>query len=605
AAVGAQPERLADLLFLAEADSLRAADWLRQAHTLADSLRSRRAQADVDLSGARLALREHDWPRAVRGVQAAATGHRTMEPMLRWQLAETEAAAYYGAGRLTEAETAARRAVDAVERVRSSLVASWSRAQFLASRAGTYATLAEILLARDRVAEAFTVADAARGRALLEHLAGLDAAETASGSLLASFATQERTLRRIDDLEQQLSGLDEDASPESAATRNRLRHQLARLQSDYVDATRIQPGSVRAAAILGVAHADIIELQGALRPGEAVAEYLLGPDRVHLFVVTRTAVRHLLLPTTTPELVSRVRVARDIAGRPGPLQEGLPVLGALYTQLLGPAMQAGWFAGIERLVIIPHGVLSYLPFAALRDPQRNRYLIQDLSVMVAPSAASLVALRRSGDAPVPAGTGVVALAPFPDQLPGTAAELDGIARTVPGTEELKGDAATEMAVRRSAGDGRVLHLATHGVLNPDNPLFSRMDLRASPGAAPGGDGRLEVHEVLGLHIGAPLVYLSGCETALGQMSTFTRGDDFVTLAQSFLFAGARGVVATLWRVPDAGSVPLVEAFYRNLRHDTPAEALAAAQRELAASPTHASPYYWAGYVLNGDGIGGN
>ena len=110
--------------------------------------------------------------------------------------------------------------------------------------------------------------------------------------------------------------------------------------------------------------------------------------------------------------------------------------------------------------------------------------------------------------------------------------------------------------------------------------------------------------MLGLDLRSPMVYLSGCETALGEIGLFTRGDDFLTLSQSFLFAGARVVVATLWRIPDNGSVPLVEAFYRNLDRRDPAEALAQAQRGLIASPTHASPYFWAGYVMTGDGGAG-
>ena len=599
--VGAQPERLSDLLFLAGADSARAGEWLRQARGLADSLRQRRARADVDLTEAELALASRDWPRAVRAVRAAAVGRQAIEPIVRWQIAETETRAYQGVGDLVAAEAAARRAVDAVERVRGSLGASWSRARLLASRAGSYAALTEILLAQERVEEAFTVADAARGRALLEHLAGIDTTETRSSSVLAALAARERTLRRIDDLERQLAAMDDDATPEAAETRIRRRRQLTELQSEYVDAAAVDPSGVRSATLLGGAQVDVAQVRGALAPDEAVVEYLIGREQVHAFVITSAGIHHVVLPTAPEELVGRVRIARDVVGRPGPFQAALPVLEALYTQLIRPISAAGWLDGIHRVVVVPQGVLGYLPFAALRDGLRGRYLVEDLGVMTVPSAASLVALRRLAEDQSSAQGGVVALAPFPEDLPGTSAELAGIARAVKETQELRGSRATEIAVRGLVGGGRVLHLATHGVLNPDNPLFSRIELRPSAGGTTVGDGRLEVHEVLGLSVGSPLVYLSGCETALGPMGPFTRGDELVTLAQSFLFAGARGVVATLWRVPDVGSIPLVEAFYRHLRRRSPADALAQAQRDLIKTPARASPYYWAGYVLSGDG----
>ncbi len=148
----------------------------------------------------------------------------------------------------------------------------------------------------------------------------------------------------------------------------------------------------------------------------------------------------------------------------------------------------------RHLIVLPHGVLAYLPFAALRDLRRNRHLVEDRSVMMAPSAASLVALRQSAGASRGA-SGIVALAPFPDQLPGTASELEGIARAVPGMTALSGEAATELAVREAVGGKRILHLATHGLLNPDNPLFSRMELRAAAHPTSEEDGRLEVREV--------------------------------------------------------------------------------------------------------------
>ena len=163
---------------------------------------------------------------------------------------------------------------------------------------------------------------------------------------------------------------------------------------------------------------------------------------------------------------------------------------------------------------------------------------------------------------------------------------------------LIGQAATEAAFRRDAPGRRILHLATYGVLNKQNPLFSYMDLAA------GGeqDGRLEVHEVFGLRLAADLVVLSACQTGLGSgaLADVPAGDDWVGLTRAFLHAGAARVVATLWPVDDWASAALMERFYEGYQaQDDAARALALAQRTLLAAPATAHPFYWAGFVSIG------
>jgi CHAT domain-containing protein len=139
-------------------------------------------------------------------------------------------------------------------------------------------------------------------------------------------------------------------------------------------------------------------------------------------------------------------------------------------------------------------------------------------------------------------------------------------------------------------------------------MFSRLEVvrpsHASGAPVPGNDdGRLEVHELLDLTIRSPLVFLSGCETGVGAAwsTSFTRGDDYATLAEAFLFAGARNVVSTLWRIEDRSAALFATRFYADAPRHTPIEALARAQRAMLADGDHASPYYWAAYVLTGDG----
>ena len=163
---------------------------------------------------------------------------------------------------------------------------------------------------------------------------------------------------------------------------------------------------------------------------------------------------------------------------------------------------------------------------------------------------------------------------------------------------LTGSAASETAFRRAAPTRRVIHLATYGVLNKQNPLFSFVDLAEDRLH----DGRLDVHEVFGLRLVADLVVLSACQTALasGSLGDVPAGDDWVGLSRAFLTAGARSVVASLWPVQDQATATLMVQFYtRYIPGADPRDALAGAQRAMLAVPSTAHPYYWAGFEAIG------
>jgi len=161
---------------------------------------------------------------------------------------------------------------------------------------------------------------------------------------------------------------------------------------------------------------------------------------------------------------------------------------------------------------------------------------------------------------------------------------------------LVGAAATERAFRTLAPDQEIIHLATYGVLNKHNPLFSFVEL--GPGG--GEDGRLEVHEVFGMTLHARLLVLSACQTGLGAgaLADVPEGDDWVGLVQAFLFSGASNVLATLWPVQDVATARFMERFYTELAAGRPeAEALAEAQRGAWRERGTSHPFYWAGFAL--------
>ena len=252
--------------------------------------------------------------------------------------------------------------------------------------------------------------------------------------------------------------------------------------------------------------------------------------------------------------------------------------------------------GKQRLLIAPHAELHYLPFAALVRPgPPEQVLVERYILEYVPSASVWLRLRaRPGP---PARAGVLALAPRVAALPGSRAEVAAIGRIF-GTQArvLVGPQATESAFRMFAPDQGIVHLATFGVLNKRNPLFSFVEL----GPGENQDGRLEVHEVFGLTLNARLLVLSACQTGLaaGALADVPPGDDWVGLVNGFLYAGVSNVMATLWPVADVATARLMERFYTELAAGrSEAEALALAQRAAVRNSATARPFFWAGFTL--------
>jgi CHAT domain-containing protein len=245
-------------------------------------------------------------------------------------------------------------------------------------------------------------------------------------------------------------------------------------------------------------------------------------------------------------------------------------------------------------VIVPHGELHYLPFAALTDGKR--YLMDDYSITYLPSVSAWPYIKqnvgKSNANPLIIGNPSTNRADL-QSLPFAESEAQTIANLYQVTP-LLGKDATENAVRTQVGQAGVLHLAAHGSYNTINPMYSAIYL------APDGqnDGLLETHEIYGLDLKqTDLVVLSACETQLGELST---GDELVGLTRAFLFAGTPSVISSLWSVDDNSTQLLMEKFYTYWSGGmSKAEALRQAQIDVRA--IYPNPYYWAGFVLSGDG----
>jgi CHAT domain-containing protein len=188
------------------------------------------------------------------------------------------------------------------------------------------------------------------------------------------------------------------------------------------------------------------------------------------------------------------------------------------------------------------------------------------------------------------------------RLPFSRREAMAAASFVPASEALVAldfDASRERALSPELAGYRIVHFATHSLLNDEHPelsgvIFSLVDRSGRP-----RDGFLRLQDVYEMKLPAEVVVLSACQTALGRPLA---GEGLLGLARGFLYAGSRRVIASLWPVDDAATAQLMQAFYRGVlqRGESPAAALRHAQTSVASIPKWRAPYYWAGFVVEGD-----
>jgi CHAT domain-containing protein len=509
------------------------------------------------------------------------------------------------AQRAPEAVDAYRTAIAQIERTAGAVASRERRADWLADKWDVYASLAQLERARGRDTAAFEVSERLRARALLD---GLGLAQVAWHA-----GADSALVRREQELRRAVMELSRDAAPSPTqvlALRGSgdprtaplvAREALARAERERAEVLlALRERSPGYAALVDGRTASWRDVTSRLPVGTVMLEYLLADSSATLFVLRADGVRALDLGTDRKTVASLVEFAHGLLARPAGAEASRAALERLYRLLLEPAESAGLLRGADRLLVVPHLELHYLPFAALRRPDaEGHFLVERYHIATVPSASVWLALELRGPARSLRDATVLALAPVASQLPGTRREVGDIAALAPArTTVLLEAQATRRALEQALRGKDVVHLATYGVLNRQNPLFSHVELAA----APGRDGRLEVHDVYGLRLDARLVVLSACRTAMGSglRADVPAGDEWVGLSQAFLAAGAERVLSTLWLVDDRATAELMTGFHAALREGKgEAGALAELQRDAIADRRLADPYYWAGLSLMG------
>jgi CHAT domain-containing protein len=388
------------------------------------------------------------------------------------------------------------------------------------------------------------------------------------------------------------------------------------------------------------------EIRETLLPDRdrTLLEYSLGDSSSQLWVVTRKEIRLVTLPKRG-EIENEVGVFRAALLDPSPAGVRAFVASSrkLHELLLAPAART--LEDAKDVAVVPDGALHRLPFEALlsEDPpappdDRNpaagrpdpgaadlpppdpafgkwlaglRYALDGKAVRYGPSATTLAVLAREGrrkpQSPerldlLAVGDPAFGSEAKPAALPWTRKEVEAIGALFPSgraTLLLGADAREKTITARGfLGRYRILHFATHGLVNERRP--ERSSLVLSVPADSSEDGGFEASEIYRERLDADLVVLSACETGLGKVY---RGEGVLGLPRAFLFAGASSVVLSLWSVSDRSTSEFMLAFYSGMIQEgmSPAAALARARRTLRADPAFVHPFHWAPFVMMGVG----
>lgn len=502
-------------------------------------------------------------------------------------------------GRDEEARALLEAAVEEIERSRGTVAQDAMRSSFLRDKTAAYEDLLQLYLAQDDelgVRRAFTVAERAKSRALVDLLSGVTQRESSEDPEL------DRLLRGLQaDLNAAYSGLLGSHDGEREIPVSELHARAVELEGE-IGRLRLQAAADGFPSELFAAPMPPDAIQDDLLPDVALLAYHVAGDEILTFVYSRGQVRvarHLGSVAAVQRLLrkldsqwDRFGAGREFTARHMPLLErsAQQVLALLYTELVASVeplleevadslpSEAG---PVQKLAVVPHGPLHRVPFHALFDGEC--YLIERFEISYAPSA-TVYALCQGRDAR--GLNGALVLGVDDPSIPAAADEARAVSGHLPGAEVCVGEEAALAALWSEVPGRGVVHLACHGLFRADNPMFSALKLH---------DGWLLASDAMGLDLDGALVTLSACESGRTEV---IGGDEILGLTRAFLGAGAVTLAVSLWLVQDETTAELMGGWYERLRDgERPAAALRAAQLEL--KDRHPHPYYWAPFVLIG------
>lgn len=562
-------------------------------------------------------------------------------------------------GRLQAARQQIYDGLDSIESSRAQIESDALRTSYFSAKHNYYDLAVDILMQLDRAnpnhgygEEAWRVAERARARTLQDALQTSDyqdATESSKKKHQVSAALD----RKVQDDEDQLVRLG--ASNTDIAKAAQLEKEIHNLllQADQLETHLTAPASA-SGGMFDAPHLSVSDFSHTVLDNHtALLEYWIGTRQSYLWILTQNGMQSFRLPNrarlqTLIHTYQQSLLARDVYVSGEDMQARVERIAkadnALHTEsfhLARTLLPAALSHQVERLILVADGDVLSLPFAALEESHPRsaaaNYMIQHYDLVYEPSAstaATLLAQQRRSvqgqriaifadpvysntdsrlQAGQPVSTTVALSTPIartasPEnwmqlpRLPGSRKEAVAIAEIAGANNTslfLDFNASPESFHQLDWKSYRVAHFAAHAMVDMEHPEFSGIVLSmVHPNGTP-ADGLLWLHDIYRLRLPVSLVTLSGCQTADGKS---VPGEGVNGLSRAFLYAGARSVIGTLWNADDNSSNELMQTFYGAFlnRHHSAASALRSAQLAVLSDPEHQAPYYWAGFVLEGD-----
>jgi CHAT domain-containing protein/tetratricopeptide (TPR) repeat protein len=557
---------------------------------------------------------------------------RSLRTFRKIQDLTNEAAVNFGLGKLKldqgELDPAGgylKRSIELTEQLRENASSKDLRASFLASVHDRYETYVEWLMQQhtrnpgggfDRAA--FEASESGRARSLLDAIRGYqrEMRGSADPSLLIEEDRLQVEERKLLDRRAEIRT---GAAPATAEIETELAKVHAQLESLQA---KMSGNVARARELLLVTPIKVDEVKTRIAdPDTSLFEYSLGDHGSYLWVISADGLHTYTLPPKA-QIETAARAVIEGMNHHPPSNASQPdlmtAIERLSQMLIGPAFDR---LPRAKLIVVADGILQYVPFRALTGSGKIP-LVADREVINAPSAAILAALREGqagrpshtklvlafGDPVIPPAIGSSDNAPTdPSRDASRFQELFYAGRELTEIRQLAADsvvyarydATRERVLESDLSDYQVLHFATHGLFDANDPERSGLIMTMVDASGQRLDGFVGLADVYRLRAPADLVVLSACETALGKD---VRGEGLVGLTRGFMYAGAPEVIASLWKVDDEASAELMKRFYANLLVEgmTPSAALTSAQNSMRKEPKWNAPYYWAAFTVQGD-----
>lgn len=370
-------------------------------------------------------------------------------------------------------------------------------------------------------------------------------------------------------------------------------------------------------------HIDLAQVRKQLiDKNKLLIAYHLDEGELHTFAIDKDNIK-LLKTQVTADLDSIVSAYLGALDKPVQTSTEFEKFNALNERLssilLPDTLQ---IENYQSLTIIPDDIIALVPFATLSANSQNEatgfqgleYLIQSHAISYASSA--MVLSRQIEQPKIFKTNEVLAFAPV-FNVPGQNAlamndtvrsglgELSWVSDEVSGisnhfvTQPFVEEQATEKTFKQLSSEYAVVHVASHGLLNEDEPMYSKL-VFAPFDTDSINDGYLNTQEIFNLNVPAEMVVLSACNTGRGEVVT---GEGILSLANGFFYAGSKSLVMTLWTANDQSSALIMDQFYKNLAQgESKSQALRHAKLSYLEERNGllAHPYYWAHFVVNGD-----